>query len=853
MNVKCQACGATFIAPDEKIRGRVLTYKCRRCGAAMRVDGTQLVSAEHRDMENEERESYLPMAPGASFSPMGQEPGKSVPADVESGWSEPADVLNQASIPPVGTFKSPGLPKDLTPPTPDASVSTEGERATLMGSSATLVAKMMDVPHEDSRSSAVPTARKPDLAELAASSLATGETASDAPATAKAPPVGEATVPGVAIDDDAKTKAGPTEQTPTPLQAKAAVDLTPTPLFAGKASPKAATAPAATKPIAKAPTPAAPAVTPKAATPAARPAPTPAAPAKAAGGKLFDATPQTDDDDRVFLIGTSAKKPAPAAATTEDSGLFDLRALTGGADPTPPPKPVAHKPPPPARPLPPKPGAASPAKPPPPKPPKPKAVEIELDQSLEMELDAGDEDETVPTPAVRPDAPAKPGAAPQKDKKIDEPTPSPVAVAPVAAEGAAAAEPIDVDVPEPPPSSESAPVSLSEVEDAPPSSEGVTEVSLGDVEPSTDRGGDAPLDATDEMPASERSAPEPTGPLSQGETEPLPLLAKATPKEKSPSQPDLGPAADKKPTPPAKNKKVDEDDPFAPLGAVAPLAAPAVAESTTRITERPPASRKSRPPTPEEVGRGGGSKAPYIIGGLLLLGGAAIFAATRGGEAPATTADATTTATTAATATATGDRPKPEGDTAAATGTATATTTAEPVAAKEEPSKPSGSGTNPGTGSGAASKDPKPAPEGDHAKPAAVAAAEPAGTPSPTKAEPAEPTKPAEPSKPAEVTPTPVKPLPPAVGTAPIDKAAVASAMGAAASAAAGCKPADGTGGVARVSVTFATSGRATQALVNGPPFAGTPTGGCIAAKFRSATIPPFSGDPVTAHKTVSF
>jgi hypothetical protein len=53
------------------------------------------------------------------------------------------------------------------------------------------------------------------------------------------------------------------------------------------------------------------------------------------------------------------------------------------------------------------------------------------------------------------------------------------------------------------------------------------------------------------------------------------------------------------------------------------------------------------------------------------------------------------------------------------------------------------------------------------------------------------------------------------------------------------------------VSVTFATSGRVTQALIMGPPFAGTSVGGCIASAFRRASIPPFSGDPVSVTKTV--
>jgi hypothetical protein len=52
--------------------------------------------------------------------------------------------------------------------------------------------------------------------------------------------------------------------------------------------------------------------------------------------------------------------------------------------------------------------------------------------------------------------------------------------------------------------------------------------------------------------------------------------------------------------------------------------------------------------------------------------------------------------------------------------------------------------------------------------------------------------------------------------------------------------------------VTFAPSGRVTQANLQGPPFAGTATGSCIAKAFRSSSVPPFEGDPVTVSKTVN-
>jgi predicted Zn finger-like uncharacterized protein len=79
-------------------------------------------------------------------------------------------------------------------------------------------------------------------------------------------------------------------------------------------------------------------------------------------------------------------------------------------------------------------------------------------------------------------------------------------------------------------------------------------------------------------------------------------------------------------------------------------------------------------------------------------------------------------------------------------------------------------------------------------------------------------------------------------GDKPFDRGAASAALGAAAGAAQSCKKADGPTGSGRVSVTFAPSGNATTANVEGPPFAGTSVGGCVAAKFRAAKVPPFSG-----------
>jgi hypothetical protein len=95
--------------------------------------------------------------------------------------------------------------------------------------------------------------------------------------------------------------------------------------------------------------------------------------------------------------------------------------------------------------------------------------------------------------------------------------------------------------------------------------------------------------------------------------------------------------------------------------------------------------------------------------------------------------------------------------------------------------------------------------------------------------------------------------LPPEVTvTAPFDRDAAARAVGAAARQATGCS--NGTHrGRAAVTLTFAPSGRVTQALLDGgSPLAGTPVGSCVLATLRSAQVPAFAGAPVVVQKTVA-
>jgi predicted Zn finger-like uncharacterized protein len=90
----------------------------------------------------------------------------------------------------------------------------------------------------------------------------------------------------------------------------------------------------------------------------------------------------------------------------------------------------------------------------------------------------------------------------------------------------------------------------------------------------------------------------------------------------------------------------------------------------------------------------------------------------------------------------------------------------------------------------------------------------------------------------------------PGGGGKEFDRAAAMSALSKAAGAAKSCKKDDGPTGSGKVKVTFAPSGNVTSATVEGPPFAGTAVGGCVAAAFRGARVPPFDGTPISVSKS---
>jgi hypothetical protein len=78
------------------------------------------------------------------------------------------------------------------------------------------------------------------------------------------------------------------------------------------------------------------------------------------------------------------------------------------------------------------------------------------------------------------------------------------------------------------------------------------------------------------------------------------------------------------------------------------------------------------------------------------------------------------------------------------------------------------------------------------------------------------------------------------------------SRLASAAAAAESCKKPGGPIGTGRVVVVFAPSGVAQSATITGPLFEGTPTGACVAGRFRAVRVPAFSGSPFSVAKSFS-
>jgi hypothetical protein len=121
-------------------------------------------------------------------------------------------------------------------------------------------------------------------------------------------------------------------------------------------------------------------------------------------------------------------------------------------------------------------------------------------------------------------------------------------------------------------------------------------------------------------------------------------------------------------------------------------------------------------------------------------------------------------------------------------------------------------------------------------------------------------TGPAEPGASGANNPAPSTASPPAVGSphatrgkGDFNTQAAREALEDAAGRAVKCRNIDTPAGTARVAVTFAPNGHVTNAVIESGPFVGTTAGSCVASKFRSAKVPPFSGDSVLVRKNVPF
>ncbi len=209
------------------------------------------------------------------------------------------------------------------------------------------------------------------------------------------------------------------------------------------------------------------------------------------------------------------------------------------------------------------------------------------------------------------------------------------------------------------------------------------------------------------------------------------------------------------------------------------------------------------------------------IGAVFALGGSSGSGSGASGEASVPTAQVSAPATTASAA------PTPTVSSSSATTDAPAASGA-PVASNAVGSGDSGGKTPAGPGGNT--------PTGKASSTAATptASAKTSADPTPTPA------------------PTATAAADPGGGGRDFNKGAATTALSAAAGRAKGCKTADGPTGSASVRVVFAPSGNVTSANVQGPPFAGTPVGGCIASAFRGASVPPVDGSPVAVSKTVN-
>lgn len=247
---------------------------------------------------------------------------------------------------------------------------------------------------------------------------------------------------------------------------------------------------------------------------------------------------------------------------------------------------------------------------------------------------------------------------------------------------------------------------------------------------------------------------------------------------------------------------------------------PEIADDAMKFESEPAPAADLADAAPRSGGPNG-----RTIAGLALVGGAVAFSVWWFGfkaprsastQPPTASASAESTTPSAPAQAAAQNAPEPTESAAAAASSAPAPATTARALAAAEPHR-------------AAHEPSAPAHEEKHATESAHTEAKTAS----------------EPSAPATAAATAT------ASKGPFSRSAAIAALNSAAGAASSCRKQGDPSGMARVVITFAPSGRVTTARVTGPPFAGTPTGGCIASKMRGARVPAFSGPFVTVSKTV--
>jgi hypothetical protein len=258
------------------------------------------------------------------------------------------------------------------------------------------------------------------------------------------------------------------------------------------------------------------------------------------------------------------------------------------------------------------------------------------------------------------------------------------------------------------------------------------------------------------------------------------------------------------------------------------------APTLTAPAALPPPSLEIETPSLASVGASGPAPASGKKGLILLaLGaGACVIAAAVGGAVMMMNS-------------------KPPGDTPKAETSANPASSESPTVA---PSASASAAPAPSTSeSAAASASAAPGSAPAAKAPAAEHAAEgktAAGTPAPKAAAPKEAANPFAPTPAPAPAPSPAAAAPAAEATGPFNMGEAKARLGAAADSAASCKKPNGPTGSGRVVVVFAPSGAAQSVSVSGPPFEGTPTGACVAARFRAVRVPPFGGSPFSVSKS---